>query len=254
MTSSPPWLPLLAATAVLIVLSCSSAAEAPPVPTATEAPAATATLVPTSTPAPTATATPAPVRQDIRATRLAIPTLNVDAEVQLSETVPYTYTPPLGCPPRPQDTETLTVPSQGIATPADNLEGLENKAWILGHSRWLGTPGLFLSLQEIDLGDELVVDGVDRSSGEAVVGQRYVVDGIYLTDVDSGSALINADGPDDIPTKPIVILQTSVREDGLGKEWILSREPLLAKATNLVEGDLDDHCKYLLLFVTASPA
>ena len=36
--------------------------------------------------------------------------------------------------------------------------------------------------------------------------------------------------------------------------WILDREPLLAKAEVLVEGDLDDQCTYLLLFVTARAA
>ena len=44
----------------------------------------------------------------------------------------------------------------------------------------------------------------------------------------------------------------NVCSGGGGRPWILDRELLLSKAENIVEGDLDDPCKYLLLFVTAS--
>jgi hypothetical protein len=184
-----------------------------------------------------------------------VPSIGIDAEVQGSQTVPYVYVPPPGCPDRgSEETKTVTVPNQGIATPEDSLDGLENKAWIFGHSRWLGAPGVFLGLQDLNLGDEVFIDGRDRAKGEELMGLRFVVDGLYLADTDSGESIINAENPDDIPTEPVVILQTSVREDGAGKQWILEREALLAKATNTVQGDLDDPCKYLLLFVTASPA
>lgn len=146
----------------------------------------------------------------------------------------------------------MTVPNQGIATPVENLEGLENKSWIYGHSRWAGVPGVFFSLQDIQIGQEILLDGVDRSTGEELLRQRYVVQGLYLTDIDSGDALINTASPAGIPAKPIVILQTSVREDGPGKAWLLDRTKLMAKAQNLVAGDLNDTCKYLLLFVFAS--
>ena len=120
--------------------------------------------------------------------------------------------PPPGCPGEPKDTTTLTVPNSGITTPADAIEGLENKAWVLGHSRWAGVNQLLYVLQDINLGDEVIIDGVDRMTGEALAGQRFVVDAIYLTDIDSGETLINAAGPQDIPREPTVISQTSVRE------------------------------------------
>ena len=240
--------------AIVILCACGSDDAAPsPSPTAPSAPPTPPAAEVTST--PELSPTPQVVRQDIRATRLVIPSLGIDTEVQGSQTVPYVYVPPPGCPDRgSEETETVTVPNQGIATPDDNLEGLENKAWIYGHSRWLGAPGTFLGLQDLEPGDELIVDGEDRTSGETLTGQRFLVDGLYLADTDSGGELLNADGPEDIPPEPIVVLQTSVREDGAGKSWILDRETLLAKATNTVEGNLDDPCKYLLLFVTASPA
>jgi hypothetical protein len=192
------------------------------------------------------------IRRDVRATRLVIPALGLDTEVQASPTVPYVYVPNPGCPPGPQDSETVTVPDQGIATPADSIEGLENKAWTYGHSRWLGVPGLFLGLQYLDIGDEVFVDGIDRATDEALAEERYVVDGFYLSDVDSGDSFLTATDASQIPPKPIVVLQTSVRERA-DRPWILDRELLLSKAENIVEGDLDDPCKYLLLFVTASP-
>ena len=237
---------LVLALLAALVLGCSSGTATPDAASPSPAPAE---ATPTSVALPSPT--PRIVRQDILPRRLVIPSLVIDSQVQLSRTVPYTDTPPPGCPPRPQDTETLTVPDQGIATPADNLEGLENKAWIFGHSRWQGRPGVFFPLDEVNVGAELFVDGVDRANGEPVVRRRFVVDALYLTDVDSGSELINAAGPEDIPPEPVVILQTSVRQDGAGSGWILNQQRLLSDAVNLVEGDLNDPCKYLLLFVVA---
>jgi hypothetical protein len=208
---------------------------------------------PPPTPAPSPTVQT--IRQDIRASRLSIPSLDMDTEVQGSQTIPYVYVPPPGCPDRgSEETQTVTVPNQGIATPEEELEGLENKAWIFGHSRWLGAPGLFLSLQDLDIGDEILIDGTDRTTGEALTGLRFEVDGLYLADTDSGEVFLNAESPADIPPEPVAILQTSVREDGAGKAWLLDQQTLLDKTVNTVEGDLDDPCKYLLLFVTASPA
>src|SRR5262249_9685933 len=132
------------------------------------------------------------------------------------------------------------------------LKGLENKVWIFGHSRWQGTPGLFFTLGDLSVGDEVAVEARDRVTG-AMVSQKFAVDGFFLTDTASGDKLITAADPSQTPPAPVVYLQTSVREDGQGKLWILNREELLAKAKNLVAGDLDDICKYLLLFVTAHP-
>ncbi len=204
-----------------------------------------------STATSTASPTPQPLRIDLRATRLAIPTLKIDAAVQASRVVLDTSPPMPGCPPTPPGQETFTVPDQGIVTPADAIEGLENKAWIFGHSRWQGQPGVLFSLQDINVGDELFVDGVDRVTGQRVSRQRFVVSNLYLADIDSGGKLVTASSAAEIPAKPVVILQTSAREDGAGKRWILDQQQVMAKSRNVVEGDLNDPCKYLLLFVFA---
>jgi hypothetical protein len=246
------WLALISL-GTLLAACGSDDVELTPIPTASPRPTAS----PTEAPPPTAEPSPTPelVREDVRATRLVIPALGIDSEVQGSQTVPYVYVPPPGCPDRgTEETQTVTVPNQGIATPEEDLEGLENKAWIFGHSRWLGVPGLFLGLPNLNIGDEVIVDGVDRATGESLSGLRFLVDGLYLADTDSGESILNAAGPQDIPPEPVVVLQTSVREDGADRPWILDKQTLLSKATNTVQGDLDDPCKYLLLFVTASPA
>ncbi len=246
--------------AVALTVGC-AASDVPAVATPSPTPAA-ATAMPsatpatsTATPSPTPTASPPadpqPVSWDVRVSRLTIPVLDIDAEVSGSQAVPDTSTPPPGCPAPPQGQETLTVPTEGIATPEEAFRGLENKAWIFGHSRWQNQPGLFHVPQDINVGDELMVDGVDRRTGEQVIRLRLVVEGIYLTDKDSGAELVTADGPAEIPAVPTVILQTSVRESGANKHWLLDREPVLSRATNLVDGDLEDPCKYLLLFVIA---
>ncbi len=236
-------------------LSCGSSSASPPTPSPEATSTATATRTPV--PSPTATSTPAPtptpVIEDVLADHLVIPSLNLDSAVQKSETVPYTYTPPPGCPGEFEDTTTLTVPTSGIATPADALDGLENKIWIFGHSRWQGTPGLFYGLQDLSPGDKIYVDGVDRTTNQQITHEEFDVTGIYLADTDSGDSLLNSSGPDDIPAKTTLVLQTSVRERGAGAQWLLDQNKLLAKATNVVKGDLSDPCKYLLLFVTATP-
>lgn len=212
-------------------------------PSTSAAPTLTASPTPASTPSPT----PAPVL-DVRASRLRIPALGIDAPVQGSQVVPDTSAPTPGCPPAEPGGETLTVPEQGIATPEAPIEGLENKVWVFGHSRWLGAPGLFFSLPELNPGDEVVVDGYDRASGAAVSGLRFVVGNLYLTDTVSGTQLVLPEGASP-PPRPLVYLQTSVREDGAGRAWILDRATILGKARNLIEGDANDPCKYLLLFV-----
>ena len=156
-------------------------------PRATQTPtvAAFAPLA-TSTPTPSAVPTPAPTRLDIRANRLVIPVLHLDAPVQGSQVIPDTSTPAPGCPAPPEGQTTLTVPNYGIVTPEANFDGLENKAWIFGHSRWQNQPGLFFGLQDLSIGDELFVDGVERTSGASIEHRRFVVDGLYLTDIESG--------------------------------------------------------------------
>jgi len=230
-------------------------ASATPPPTTSPTPAATASATPLPTATATRTSTPTPGGQpaveDTRATRLAIPSLGIDSTVSGSQVIPDTAPSPPGCPPKPAGQETLTVPNHGIATPDVAFEGLENKSWIYGHSRWQNVPGVLFVLQDVAIGDELFVHGFDRQTGDAVTNRRFVVEGIYLTDTDSGGELVTADSPAEIPTAPLVILQTSARESGANKQWLLDRQKVVAKATNLVEGDVDDICKYLLLFVIA---
>lgn len=180
-----------------------------------------------------------------------IPSLGLDLPVQTSQTIPDTTAVPPGCKPRAPGDTTQTVPEQGVTTPADDLV---NRAWIFGHSRYQGAGRPFLSLQDISVGDEVFIDGTDRLSGAAVVHERYVVDTIYLTDSDSGDYLVSTTNNAGLPDRPEVILQTSVREDGPGKQWILNQQKVLAKAVNIVPGDLNDTCKYLLLFVVAKLA
>jgi hypothetical protein len=237
------WPALLALT--VLVAACASDRD-PQGGTPRAAPAIAASTTATAAPSPT----PA-VRLDIRATRLVIPALRIDSTVQLSQVVPDTSPPTPGCPAPPEGQETLSLPQQGIATPEVELEGMENKAWIFGHSRWLGQPGLFLSLQDLNRGDEVFIDGVERHTGASISHLRFVVDALYLTDLDSGTTLVEAKQPAEIPDRPTVLLQTSVREEGPNRPWILDRQTVTAKSRTLIEGDINDPCKYLLLFVVA---
>ncbi len=183
--------------------------------------------------------------------RLTIPALGIDAEVVGSEVVPNTSTVPPGCPTPEPGSTTLTVPNEGIATPEEAFAGLENTAWVFGHSRWQGQPGLLHALEDIAVGGEILVDGEERATAASVSGQRFVVEGIYLADKDSGGELVTAASPEEVRTVPTLILQTSVRESGANRTWLLDQGQVMARAENLVTGDLEDPCKYLLLFVVA---
>lgn len=240
----------------ILVLALAVACAPEPAPQL-EAPS-TLPLTPSASASPTASPAPAtpepaapPIPLDVRAMRLAIPSLGIDSPVQASYVIPDTSPAAPGCPTLPDGRETLTVPDEGIATPEASLEGLENRVWLFGHSRWLSQRGVFFSLQDLNVGDELFIDGVERRTGAEVTRQRFVVDALYLTDTDSGGKLVIAQTPSEIPATPVVFLQTSVREDGANRQWILDRQKLLAKSRNLIEGDTDDPCKYLLLFVRA---
>jgi hypothetical protein len=231
----------------LLAVGCGTA-DSPAAPPTVTQPTSTPAPESTPTPTPTSTAEPEPVAWDTRVDRLAVPALGIDSEVSGSHVVPDTSQAPPGCPAPPPGQETLTVPADGIATPEAALEGVENKAWIFGHSRWRGQPGLFHALQDINVGDELLIDGMDRGTGERVTGQRFAVEGIYLADKESGAELVGADRS----SEPTVILQTSVRETGADARWLLDQEQVLSRASNVVDGDLGDPCKYLLLFVIAA--
>ena len=234
----------------LLVAGCGGS-DAPTAPSLIAAPIASATASPTVGAEPPAT--PRSVTWDLRVTHLTIAALEIDTEVSRSQRIPDASVPPPGCDPPPAGQETLTVPADGIATPEEALAGLEHKAWIFGHSRWQAQPGLFHALQDIAIGDEILVDGVDRRTDEQLIRQRFVVEGIYLADKESGADLVTADVAAEIPATPTLILQTSVREAGR-TNWLLDRGSVLARAHNLVDGDLEDPCKYLLLFVIARAA
>ena len=252
-------LPLVLLVIATLAAGCGTASNEAPQPAASPQPtipAASATTLPTSGPAesatPTASPTPTETRAawDMRVRRLRIPALGIDAEVVGSEVVSNTSSAPPGCPTPEPGSTTLTVPNEDIATPEEAFEGLENTAWLFGHSRWQGEPGLFYALQDLAIGDEIVVDGEDRATGAVVNRQRFVVEGIYLADKESGGDLVTAESSEEVRTVPTLVLQTSARGSG-DRQWLLDQEQIMARAENLVAGDLDDPCKYLLLLVVA---
>lgn len=210
-----------------------------------------------ATPAGSATPTtmaPRPPTESIRAQHLRVPAIGIDAPVGSSTVVPDTSVPPPGCPAPPPGSTTFTVPERGIVTPEEPIPGIEDRVWIFGHSRWQNEAGVLFRLQDLNNGDEVIVDGTDRRTGEVIRNRRFVVDGIYLTDIDSGGGLVTTARPTDDPARAVVVLQTSARADGAGAAWILDRTRIMSKAQNLIEGDVNDPCKYLLLFVFARPA
>lgn len=148
--------------------------------------------------------------------------------------------------------------SKGVFTPKDNLLGLENKSWIFGHSSHQYVPGkhtpdLLYDLADLNIGDEIYIDGVDRENKFDLGRLRYVVSRIVLIDK-SGALHVLGNPNGKIPNVPRLLIQTSVRQDKPGADWLppIPKEVLEKKAEVIVEGDIDDPAKYLLLFVMAN--
>jgi hypothetical protein len=46
-------------------------------------------------------------------------------------------------------------------------------------------------------------------------------------------------------------MNTSARANGAGSPWILDRDKIVSRATDHFEGDINDPCKYLELWIIA---
>lgn len=148
----------------------------------------------------------------------------------------------------------LDVPEQGIATPNGSIGKTDiNNIWIYGHSRWKGAPQILYSLENINLGDLITIDG-QIISQQKTLRFDFAVEQILLEDRDSAVKEINGEKSD----LPRLIIQTSVRENGTdsagnAKPWIFNRNAIEKKTQSKIEGDINDPSKYLFLFVIANP-
>lgn len=143
----------------------------------------------------------------------------------------------------------LSVPDFGIATPPEGIDNLPNVTWIYGHSSYKGEKGIFASLDRLEIGDPVYLDGRIEGSSQKFKGIRFLVDNFYLADKESGRKLtahIN-----NTSEKPVLLMQTSVREDK-SQKWLFKKEDIISKTTNTIDGDVDDPDKYILLFVSAT--
>lgn len=145
-----------------------------------------------------------------------------------------------------KDPPAPVVPNHGVVTPGPRILSMENKVWIMGHSSWQGVPQDMFSLQNINIGDEVILDVQDRESREPYNNVRFTIQDLVVTDISGGGKLLN--NGEEAPIFPYLMMQTSVRENGEGKKWILDRDLLMSKARIFIEGSIDDPSKYLLLF------
>src|SRR4051794_31159570 len=101
----------------VLASACGSGGDSSPGVTIslTAVPEAATPAAPTATPLPPPTPTPVIVRRDIFADHLVIPSLKIDAPVVPSQTIPYVDTPLPGCPGDTKSTDTLVVPTSGVA-------------------------------------------------------------------------------------------------------------------------------------------
>ena len=143
----------------------------------------------------------------------------------------------------------LSVPDFGIATPPEGIDNLPNVTWIYGHSSYKGKKGVFATLDSLEIGDSVYLDGKLEGSSQEFKGIRFLVDNFYLADKESGrklSAHIN-----NTSEKPVLLIQTSVRENN-SQKWLFKKEDIISKTINTIDGDVDDLNKYILLFVSAT--
>lgn len=143
------------------------------------------------------------------------------------------------------------VPNTGVATTNyDRLSNRINKISVFGHSAWKDTRGVLGKLENINLGDTVTIKATIPSRQKTYDQLDFVVDKILLADIESGRTFLLNETPD----LPIIIIQTTVRENGLTeagvvKKWILDKDKIKGNTESIIEGDENDPEKYLLLFV-----
>lgn len=170
--------------------------------------------------------------KDLIPSRVSIPSINLK-DISVNRT------------PLDEKQKVPVVSDHGGVTPDFKVLSMENKIWIFGHSSWQGVPQDLYRLQDINKGDEVVIDVQERETQKRYDNLKFTIQDLVLTDTDGGTDLLNSG---EAPIFPYLMMQTSVREDGVGKKWILNRDLLMSKARVLIEGDIDDPTKYLLLF------
>jgi len=143
----------------------------------------------------------------------------------------------------------VSVPDVGIATPPPKIDNLPRVTWVYAHSFINGEKGTFVNLNHLSVGDQIFINGHDEEGRADVYNYTYEVGGFFLADKESGGKLASEFNKSE--EGEILLLQTSVRENG-SKKWLIPKNEILGKAINVVEGDLEDPSRYLLLFVIAT--
>jgi hypothetical protein len=176
------------------------------------------------------------IRRNIKPTKLWIPSIGIENLNVIGQRL---------------DNGNVSAPHDGsIATNENTHPNLDNVLWLFAHSRVKGERKPFYALQYINIDDEIVIDAEDRNTKEAYINLTFKVDKMYLADRESAERLLNHVPPHETPRQPILLLQTSVRQEW-DTNWILDPQNLQPKAENLVGGDINDLSKYLFLFVTS---
>lgn len=143
------------------------------------------------------------------------------------------------------------VPNSGIASPnGERLLRGSNKIIVLGHSAWKNKPEVLGDLEDINYDELVSIKATIPSRQVSYDRLDFKVYRKILADIESGETFLR----NFTPEFPTIIIQTTVRENGLTetgkpKKWILDKDKLKGDSESIIEGDENDPNKYLIVFV-----
>ncbi len=143
------------------------------------------------------------------------------------------------------------VPNSGIATPnGERLLSRSNKIIVFGHSAWKNKPEVLGDLENINFDEIVSIKATIPSRQVSYDRLDFTVERKILADIESGEIFLR----NFTPEFPTIIIQTTVRENGLTeterpKKWILDKARLKEDSESIIEGDENDPKKYLIVFV-----
>ncbi len=146
-----------------------------------------------------------------------------------------------------------STPDHSLATNSDDPNYLSGKLFVFGHSQWLSEPQIFHRLQDIQKEDKVIIDGIDRKTGQNLGELNFSIDSIYIADENSVNALIF----ESYTNTPRLFLLTTLRDYNPkinSYNYLLDINRLIPKSTvAFQEGTLDNLVnQHLYLLVTGS--
>lgn len=159
------------------------------------------------------------------------------------------------------DDGSLELPPGGIFTynesPITSKKGEFRRGQFIsygaGHCMWKNVAQDAKRIEDIDFGNTATIPlAVDKITGEKIENLEYVFNEFVIADIDEIKNILFPVRPLDRPTKPRLVLQTSLRQNSAGEPapWLL-KTSVFKKARKQISTDINDPSLYLCFLAIA---